>query len=310
MRSPHKNGISFHVVYFRSTKNLHAMKFNGQKVLITGGASGIGRIMGEMVLQKGAHSLIIWDINEANIAETVAAHSKYGNVRGYRVDVSKYENVKEAYDLVKADCGDIDIIIQCAGIVTSNQTFDKNTISEIDRTMTINSIAPMYVAHVFLKDMIARNHGHICNIASAAGMLSNPKMSIYAASKWAVIGWSDSVRIELDRMKSKVRFTTVAPYYINTGMFDGVSSKIFPILEPVKTSKKILRAIERNTDFRGIPFGFHFIRFWQGVLPVRFFDWFFGDVFGIYHTMDHFTGRKDNGKHNTGKDRLDTKESA
>ena len=93
-------------------------------------------------------------------------------------------------------------------------------------------------------------------------------------------------------MKSKVRMTTIAPYYINTGMFDGVSSKIFPILEPVKTSAKIIRAIEKDRDFRGIPFGFHFIRFWQGVLPTRFFDWFFGDVFGIYHTMDHFTGRK------------------
>ena len=75
-------------------------------------------------------------------------------------------------------------------------------------------------------------------------------------------------------------------------MFDGVTSKIFPILDPVRTSRKIIRAIERDKDFRGIPFGFHFIRFWQAVLPVRIFDWFFGDVFGIYHAMDHFVGRK------------------
>ena len=268
------------------------MKFNGQKVLITGGASGIGRIMGEMALRKGAQLLVIWDINEKSIDETVKSHLSYGYAKGYRVDVSDNANVLEAYEKVKNECGDIDIIIQCAGVVTSNNTFDKNNVAEIDRTMTINAIAPMYVAHAFIGDMIRRNHGHICTIASAAGMLSNPKMSIYAASKWAVIGWSDSVRIELARMKSKVRMTTIAPYYINTGMFDGVSSKIFPILEPVKTSAKIIRAIEKDRDFRGIPFGFHFIRFWQGVLPTRFFDWFFGDVFGIYHTMDHFTGRK------------------
>ena len=93
-------------------------------------------------------------------------------------------------------------------------------------------------------------------------------------------------------MKSKVRMTTVAPYYINTGMFGGVQSRIFPILDPLKTSKKILRAIEKSSDFRGIPWSFHFIRFWQGLLPTRFFDWFFGDVFGIYHTMDNFTGRR------------------
>lgn len=268
------------------------MKFDNQVVLITGGGSGIGRIMGEMALKKGASMLIIWDINQKNIDDTVNAHSAFGKVKGYKVDVSDNACVEQSYELVKKECGNVDILIQCAGIVTSNNTFDKNTISEIDRTIKINTIAPMYVAHAMLSDMLARDHGHICNIASAAGTLSNPKMSIYAASKWAVIGWSDSVRIELYRAKSNVHFTTIAPYYINTGMFDGVNSKIFPILDPTKTSKKIIKAIEKDKYFKGIPFSFHFIRFWQGVLPVKVLDWFFGDVCGIYHTMDHFTGRK------------------
>jgi hypothetical protein len=55
---------------------------------------------------------------------------------------------------------------------------------------------------------------------------------------------------------------------------------------------KILRAIERNKIFAGIPFGFHFIRFWQAILPFRVFDFVFGTVFGIYSAMDNFTGRK------------------
>lgn len=268
------------------------MVIREQNVLITGGASGIGRIMGELALKKGARSLIIWDINQANIDSSVKELSEYGKVAGYRVDVSDSKAVEEAYAQVKKDFGFVAILIQCAGIVTGNRTFDKNSLDEIEHTMRINAVSPMLVAHAMISDMIERDHGHICSIASAAGMISNPKMSVYAASKWAVIGWSDSVRIELHRMKSKVRMTTVAPYYINTGMFGGVQSRIFPILDPLKTSKKILRAIEKNTDFRGIPWSFHFIRFWQGLLPTRFFDWFFGDVFGIYHTMDNFTGRK------------------
>jgi len=93
-------------------------------------------------------------------------------------------------------------------------------------------------------------------------------------------------------MKSDVHITTVAPYYINTGMFDGVKSRIIPILKPEYASRKIIRAIEKNKTFKGIPFGFHFIRFWQAILPTRVFDWLFGEVFGIYHTMDAFTGRK------------------
>ena len=268
------------------------MKFENANVLITGGASGIGKLMGQMALEKGARCFIIWDINIAGIEATKNELSKYGKVRGYAVDVSDNDIVRQTYYKTVAECGDIDILINCAGIITSNKTFDQQTADEIVRTMNINTIAPMFVTRAMLPDMLRRNHGHICTIASAGGMLSNPKMSVYAASKWGAIGWSDSVRIELQDMKSKVHVTTVAPYYINTGMFDGVKSRIIPILKPEYVAKRVLRAIERNKSFRGIPFGFHFIRFWQFLLPTRVFDFFFGEVFGIYHTMDEFTGRK------------------
>lgn len=267
-------------------------KIKDNSVLITGGASGIGRIMGRMALEKGARMLIIWDINEAGIASTVKEYKKLGKVIGYRVDVSDSEQVKEIAQATMAECGNVDIVINCAGIVTSNATFDKQTTREIERTMSINAVAPMVIAQQFLPGMIERSHGHICNIASAAGMIANPKMSVYVASKWAVIGWSDSVRIELKQMKSKARFTTIAPYFINTGMFDGVKSRIFPILKPEPTAKKILKAIERNRNFKGLPFGYHFIRFCQAVLPTSIFDYIFGEVVGIFHAMDNFTGRK------------------
>ena len=268
------------------------MKLNNRNVLITGGASGIGKIMGRMALEKGAKCLIIWDINEENIATTVKTFSAKGNVKGYRVDVGDMEAVRKVYATTVKECGDIDILINNAGIVTSNKTFDEVDVSEIDRTMRINAIAPMYVARVMLPDMLRRGVGHLCNITSAGGMLGNPRMAVYGASKWAAIGWSESVRIELQEKKSPVKVTTITPYYINTGMFDGVKSRIIPILKPVYVSKRIIRAIEKDLIFRGIPFGLHFIRFWQFILPIPVFDFFFGKVFGIYHTMDNFTGRK------------------
>lgn len=268
------------------------MKFENANVLITGGASGIGKIMGRIALEKGAKCFIIWDINITGIEATRKELSRYGKVKGYLVDVSKIDNVSATYHKTVNECGDIDILINCAGIITSNKTFDQQTPEEIVRTMNINTIAPMFVTRAILPDMLKRNVGHICNIASAGGMLSNPKMSVYAASKWGAIGWSDSVRIELQDMKSNVHCTTVAPYFINTGMFDGVKSPIIPVLKPEYVAKKVIRAIERNKTFSGIPFGFHFIRFWQFILPTRIFDWFFGEVMGIYHAMDAFTGRK------------------
>lgn len=267
-------------------------KIKGNNVLITGGASGIGRIMGRISLEKGARTLVIWDINEENIATTVKEFKQLGNVKGYKVDVSDSKQVVDMATATRKECGEIDIVINCAGIVANNATFDKQRIEDIERTMKINSTAPMVVAQQFLPGMIERNHGHICNIASAAGMIANPRMSVYVASKWAVIGWSDSVRIELKQMRSKVRFTTIAPYFINTGMFDGVESRLFPILKPEPTAKKIIKSIEKNRNFKGIPFGYHFIRFCQALLPTSIFDYIFGEVVGIFHAMDHFTGRQ------------------
>ena len=272
------------------------MKIQDKTVLITGGASGIGRIMGEMALKKGAKALVIWDINQANIDATISELKAFSKVVGYRVDVSNYEVVAKSYQQVKNEVGDVDILINCAGIITSNKTFDLCSPEEMDRTIQVNTLAPMYVARQVLPDMIARNSGHICNIASAGGMLANPKMSVYAASKWAAIGWSDSVRIELQDRKSQVRVTTIAPYYITTGMFDGVQSKVFPLLNPEKVSERIIGAIEDNKKMlmlmKWIPQPHHFIRLLQGLLPMRMFDWLLGEVLGIYHTMDNFTGRK------------------
>lgn len=268
------------------------MKFEDSNVLITGGASGIGRLMGRMALEKGAKTLVIWDINAQNIASAIAELGKTGNVKGYLTDVSDNAAIEASYKRTVSECGEIDILINCAGIVTGNKTFDMQTPDEIIRTININTIAPMLVTRAMLPGMLQRGRGHICTIASAAGMLSNPRMSVYASSKWGAIGWSDSVRIELKKMKSNVHVTTVAPYYINTGMFDGVKSRIIPILKPEYVAKKVIRAIERNTDFKGIPFTFRFIRFFQGLLPVSWFDMIFGEWFGVYHTMDHFTGRR------------------
>lgn len=277
--------------------------FKGKRVLITGGASGIGKLMGGMALDKGAAALVIWDINQESIESVVSelgqaakAQGRAGRVYGMRVDVSNQAMVADRYEQTKREVGEIDILINSAGIITSNKTFDQCTPDEINRTMMVNALAPMYVTQQVLPDMVARDSGHICNIGSAGGMISNPRMSIYAASKWATIGWSDSVRIELCEMRSRVRVTTIAPYYITTGMFDGVRSKIFPLLRPENVASRILRAIERDTAFKmfmpWIPCPHHFIRLLQGILPIRVFDWLVGRVLGIYHTMDHFTGRK------------------
>ena len=266
-------------------------KIKGRTLLITGGASGIGRIMGRMALQRGAKKVVVWDINEDNIAATESELNSYGEVKGYKVDVANTEMVKQMFALTTKECGDVDILINSAGIITGNKTFAEQSQLDIDRTMAINATAPMTVALQALPPMLERNVGHICNIASAAGFIANPRMSTYAASKWAVIGWSDSLRVELQESKSNVHVTTIAPYYISTGMFDGVHSRIIPILKPEWVAKKILNAIEKNKKISSWPLGYHLIRTLQALLPLRALD-LLCKVLGIYNALDHFKGRK------------------
>ena len=267
------------------------MKIENKVVLITGACSGIGKIMARRCLEKGAKQVIIWDINEAAIAATVEELSALGKVYGHKADISDPASIDLAFEATQASCGDVDILINNAGIITNNKTFDQQTDADIDRTFDINTKGAMYLTLRYLPGMKERQCGHICNVTSSAGMLALPKMSLYAASKWAAIGWSESLRIELAREKSPVRVTTIAPYFINTGMFDGIHS-FFKIQNPEVVARKTIWAIQHDLGYRGIPFSSHFIRLMQGIFPYRLFNWVFGDVCGLYTVMDHFTGRQ------------------
>lgn len=266
--------------------------FQGRIVLITGGASGIGKIMCRLFLERGA-VVVIWDVNQQGIEDAIAQLSPKGKITGYTLDVTNVTQVKETAAKVKAEVGTVDILINNAGIIVGKY-FHNHFTTDISKTMEVNTIAPMIVAAEFLDGMIAQDSGHICNIASSGGLISNPKMSVYAASKWALIGWSDSVRLEMKQLKKRVNVTTIMPYYINTGMFDGVKSKL-PILDPEEVSLTILRAIENNKTMVSIPgYIYRVTRFAQALMPISLFDWFADKVLGIYKTMDHFTGRQKN----------------
>jgi len=261
--------------------------FKNKNVLITGGAAGIGKIMGRLFLERGAN-LIIWDINEDSMKATQSELSKLGKVSIYVVNVADNDSIKNGYNQVIENDGVVDVLINNAGIIVG-KFFHEHTEAEIKRTMDINANAPMYITHLFLADMLKQNSGYLCNIASSAAFIANPKMSVYAASKWSVLGWSDSVRLEMKQLNKNIGVTTVTPYYINTGMFDGVKS-IIPILNPEKVAKKIVRSIEKGKPIASMPWSVHFIRFFQGIFPIWFFDWFVGRVIGIYKTMDDFKG--------------------
>ena len=266
------------------------MKVENKTVLITGGASGIGKIMARLMLERKA-KVIVWDINQEGIDKVIEEFSGFGTIVGYKIDVSNLEEIQSTAQKVFQHNHTVDILINNAGIIVGKY-FSEHSTTDILKTMVINATAPMLITAEFLPQMLARNSGHICNIASSGGLISNPKMSVYAASKWSLIGWSDSLRLEMKQLKKNINVTTIMPYYINTGMFDGVKSKI-PILEPEAASLTIIQAIENNRKLISIPgYIYNLTRFGQAIFSVGLFDWFAGNVMGIYDTMTDFTGRK------------------
>jgi NAD(P)-dependent dehydrogenase (short-subunit alcohol dehydrogenase family) len=139
------------------------------------------------------------------------------------------------------------------------KAFVDHTSAEIDRTLALNTLALMDLSSAVLPGMIARRRGHIVNMASAAGLVVNPRMSVYCSSKWAVIGWSESLLLEMRSGRTGVNVTTVMPYYIKTGMFAGVnSSPLMPLMEPEDAARAVFSAIEKighSCAFHGKPMG-------------------------------------------------------
>ncbi|WP_018479160.1 SDR family NAD(P)-dependent oxidoreductase [Pontibacter roseus] len=261
-------------------------------VLITGGASGIGKLMGQKCLQQGATHLLIWDVDPVSLqAVTEELSAAEHQVHPYLVNIADTAQVQQAAQQVLQEFGAPNIVINNAGIVVG-KPFVEHTMQEIERTLQVNVLGMMAVTHAFLPAMLERRQGHFVNIGSAAGMLPNPRMSVYAGSKWAVLGWSESLRLELEQIAPGLHVTTVTPSYIDTGMFAGVKAPFLtPILQPHTIADAILRAVEQNQILLRKPFIVNLLPLLRGLLPTRMFDTIAGKWFGVYTSMSGFTGR-------------------
>jgi len=271
-----------------STKNQRGLALSGARVLITGAGSGIGRLMALGAARRGAGEVILWDLSAERAGAVKAEVEAAGATASVGiVDVADRTAVADA----AKEAGPVDVLINNAGIVTGADLLD-TTDEAIVRTFDVNTLALYWTTRAFLPAMRERDRGVIVTVSSAAGIAGVAKQTDYSASKFAAFGFTESLRNELRARGSAVSTVLVAPYYINTGMFDGVTTKfprLLPILDEDDVARRILDAIESGTQQLILP---RLSRFMPAarVLPVRAFDRVM-DFFGINRTMDHFTGR-------------------
>ena len=272
----------------------------GANVLITGAAGGMGRMYVERAVAEHAASVTLWDRDAAGLARTVdelgAVSQGRTRLQSYVVDVGDLGAIAKTAQRVRREVGNPDVLVNNAGIVRGNRYFWETDNGEDTRpTMQVNALAPMYITREFIPGMIANAYraSRIVNIASAAGTIANPRMAVYAASKAALIGWSDSLRLELEQADhTNVKVTTVTPSYVSTGMFAGARGPVLaPVLEPEVVVDRVWRAMLAGTPIVELPWSVGLSRALRGLLPTRLFDRIVGDGFGVYRSMERFTGR-------------------
>ncbi|HEX4895314.1 MAG TPA: SDR family NAD(P)-dependent oxidoreductase [Solimonas sp.] len=191
--------------------------FQNKVAAITGAGSGMGRELAIELAKRGCH-LALSDVNVAGLAETVKLAGAYGvKVTQQKVDVAKHEQVYGWADQVVADHGKVNLIFNNAGVALG-ATVDGMSYDDFEWLMNINFWGVVYGTKAFLPHLKAAGEGHIINTSSVFGLAGIPSQSAYNAAKFAVRGFTESLRQELDMENCGVSATSVHPGGIKTNI--------------------------------------------------------------------------------------------
>lgn len=213
-----------------------AAGFRGKVVAITGAARGIGLATAKALAARGAR------VSIGDLDETLAREAAAGipGARASALDVRNRESFARFIAATRAELGPIDILINNAGIMPMGQ-FEAEDDAITDAQIDINLRGVITGLKLVLPEMKARRRGHIVNVASLAGRVPIPGASVYCATKFAVLGLSESLRQEL--RGSGVELTVVMPSRVSTELSSGTGSGGIPTASPEEVAETIVYAI-------------------------------------------------------------------
>lgn len=187
--------------------------FTNKTVLITGAASGFGRLLAAQLSAKGAN-LVLGDINDAALQATIGELP--GPAEIARCDVSREDDMKRLCALAKERFGGLDIAVNNAGISAPMKSLLDTTEEDMDRNFAINAKGVFFGMKHQIPIMLEGGGGSILNVASVAGLNGAPKLTAYAAAKHAVVGMTRTAAVEFAR--KGVRVNAICPFYSPTPM--------------------------------------------------------------------------------------------
>ncbi|MET4611551.1 NAD(P)-dependent dehydrogenase (short-subunit alcohol dehydrogenase family) [Rhodococcus sp. PvR044] len=191
--------------------------FAGKVVVITGAGSGIGRALALNLAKKGAR-LALSDFDSVGLAETVRQAEALGaEVRSDHLDVTQREAVLQYAETIAAHFGKVNQIYNNAGIAYHGE-FEKSEFKDIEKIMDVDFWGVVNGTKAFLPHLLASGDGHVVNVSSLFGLLSMPGQSAYNSAKFAVRGFTESLRQEMLIAKHPVKVTCVHPGGIKTAI--------------------------------------------------------------------------------------------
>ncbi len=191
-------------------------RLDGKTALITGGASGIGRATAELFLSEGC-TIVIADINEGTIAETLAAAGEGAAISAVHGDVSNMASARDMVDEAVRRLGRLDILV-CAAGITSRSRISRLSEEEFDRVLGVNLKGIFTVVSAALPALRADGGAAVVTVGSEMGLVGEPNAPVYNASKAAVINFTRS--IALDLIRDNVRVNTVCPGITQTPLLE------------------------------------------------------------------------------------------
>ena len=237
------------------------MRLEGRTAVITGAAGGIGRAIAVSLAHRGCN-LALADIDETGLAGTAELVRGNGiNVSRHRLDVSDRSAVAAFPDIVADEHCGVDVLVNNAGVAVGG-TFEQVADEDFEWLFEINFWGVVRMTRAFLPLLRRSADAHIVNISSLFGLIAPPGQSAYCASKFAVRGFSESLRRELEAEGAKIAVTTVHPGGVNTAIADNAripkgrdadqlardrdTFKKFLVMPPDRAGEIIVAGMERR----------------------------------------------------------------
>lgn len=253
-----------------------------KRVMITGASRGIGWSLAKTCAARGAHIVLVSRTAPQDAEKTLKDLGAAG-VQFFSADLSLKGSIQELISKIDAEVGEIDVLVNNAGQLTGG-LLEEQKFADIEKMLAVNVNALIQLTHHFAPKMLLRKSGVIVNNASVSGKMFFPCASTYAASKAAVVAFSESLRQEV--AQEGVTVLTLITPGVKTEMFDEISNlygdhldlDFLDSIPAEEWSEEIVKAIEaektilwpKGSSKFGVKLAHHFPNFFSGLVKKKF----------------------------------------